>query len=556
MRTVRISASVVVAVALLVVSLVAPVAAADPVTFGKPEATSTYGERIRFDQPVELARAPERIETLITTQGSDAPAVVDYDGRLRAGESQLQYEVLLSDGHITPNTRFTAQWRVTMPDGSVWLSPEISETYDDDRIDWNSLEGDVVRVHWHDGDEAFGQRALQIGEDAVAEVSQLLGVTEGEPIDFFIYADQGQFYDALGPATRENVGGEAHADIRTLFALIQPNEINDDWVQIVIPHELTHLVFDTATKNPYHGPPHWLNEGLAVYLSEGYRSSDRDAVQAAARDGTVMPLEGLAGAFPTTRDRFFLAYSESVSAVDAIVAGHGRDALISLIRSYADGVSDDEAFSAALGMDLGAFEQSWLDGLGATAPERHGPQPAPGGPLPAGWSGAAPNATIQPGATAAPPGATPGTNAPIEEPTSSAGIDPILVASLLVVGLAIAAVAIVAVRRSRRPGAAAVAAAPSGAGGSSAPPSTASPVGGPSWPPGGASTPSAGFSLPAPDETMPPVTPDPSATDPSATGWSAPPTAPAPGRQGPPEGRPSTEPPPPTPPAPPTTHQP
>ena len=47
--------------------------------------------------------------------------------------------------------------------------------------------------------------------------SELLGVTESDPIDFFIYADQDKFYDALGPATRENVGGEAHADIRTLL---------------------------------------------------------------------------------------------------------------------------------------------------------------------------------------------------------------------------------------------------------------------------------------------------------------------------------------------------
>jgi hypothetical protein len=37
----------------------------------------------------------------------------------------------------------------------------------------------------------------------------------------------------------------------------------------VVPHELVHLVFDTAVKNPYHFPPRWLNEGLAVYLSEG-----------------------------------------------------------------------------------------------------------------------------------------------------------------------------------------------------------------------------------------------------------------------------------------------
>ena len=98
------------------------------------------------------------------------------------------------------------------------------------------------------------------------------------PVDFFIYGDTDSFRTALGPGTRENVGGQAHADIRTLFALISPDQINDAWVGIVIPHELVHLVFDQAVDNPFRAPPRWVNEGLAVYLSEGYTGSDKAAV--------------------------------------------------------------------------------------------------------------------------------------------------------------------------------------------------------------------------------------------------------------------------------------
>ena len=158
-----------------------------------------------------------------------------------------------------------------MPTAQTWLGPPISETYATPASTGRRSKGDVVRVHWYEGDQAFGAAgAADRRRRRSPRRRQLLGVTETEPIDFFIYADQDQFYDALGPATRENVGGEAHADIRTMFALITPGEIDDRWVEVVVPHELTHLVFDTATDNPYHEPPHWLNEGLAVYLSEGY----------------------------------------------------------------------------------------------------------------------------------------------------------------------------------------------------------------------------------------------------------------------------------------------
>jgi len=233
----------------------------------------------------------------------------------------------------------------------------------------------------------------------------LLGVKDDAPIDFFIYADQTAFYQALGPATRENVGGEATPWNRTLYALITPNQIDAAWVSIVIPHELTHIVFNAAVDNPYHLPPRWLNEGLAVYLSEGYGVDDRVAAESAARDGSIIPLDGLTGQFPVSTDGFFLAYSESVSAIDFLVKTYGKDALVKLIRSYGRGVTDDEAFQGALGVTATGFSDAWLASLGAKTRSRQGPQPAPAGPLPTGWSGpAGPPGTLAPGTLA--PGAS------------------------------------------------------------------------------------------------------------------------------------------------------
>ena len=508
----------------------AAVAAADAPEFDPPEASSSYGVNVQFEQGVTLAAAPSRVEMLLTTPASDGPTIVTYEGRVIVGPNTFQYEMNVADGHIVPNTTFTAQWRVIDADGKAWLGPPISETYSDTNQDWQTLEGDVVRVHWYEGGQAFAERALQIGDNAVAEVSQLLGVTEEEPIDFFIYAERDPFYAALGPSTRENVGGEAHVDIRTMFALISPNDINADWVSIVVPHELTHLVFGTATDNPYHFPPHWLDEGVAVYLSEGYVASDRALVEDAARSGTIIPLEGLVGAFPTTRDRFFLAYAESVSAVDDIVADHGQEALVGLIRSYADGVSDDEAFTAALGMDVASFEQSWLDGVGAQVPVRHGPQPAPGGPLPEGWAGAAPNPSLQPGATQR-PGATGGTNAPIGEPTSSAAPAWLPLVGLGLVGLiVVVAVAVLARRRASPPATSS---------------QTMSITQSTAWqpPPSATGSGTEAFSLPTPDEA-PPAAPPP--TWPNEPTW---PTGPA--ASDAPASEPPADPRPPAPPTPP-----
>jgi hypothetical protein len=375
--------SIAVVLALGVAPTAGATAPAD-VAFGEPRATAGFGEGITFEQPVTLTDAPARVEILVSAPDSLGPAVTEVLAP-GSGATTLRYALGPADAHVLPNTTLTARWRITAPDGSVDLGPSATVTYADDRFDWQTDAGDLVRVHWYEGDAAFGRRAREIGEAGVAEAEDLLGVTEAAPVDFFIYADEDAFYDALGPGTRENVGGQANAGIRTLFALISPGEIGDAWVRAVVPHELTHLVFDTAVRNPYQYPPRWLNEGVAVYMSEGYGGSDRREVEEAAGDGSLMPLAALGGQFPTSFERFSLAYAESVSAVDFLVAEHGRDALARLITSYGAGVTDDEAFEAAIGMDAQAFDAAWRAALEAGDPVRHGPQPAPGGPVPADW---------------------------------------------------------------------------------------------------------------------------------------------------------------------------
>ncbi len=424
------------AVVLLVGPASVVVRAADPV-FGKPTIEGTFGEGVLLTQPVTLDGIPTQVEVLITFANATGPLVVQVPLPTATGPVTLRYQIsVAADGHILPNTPVSARWRITPKDGKAILSPVARTLYADERFDWKTVSGDLVRVHWYEGDTAFGDHALRIGEKAVKDTSDLLGVTEKDPIDFFVYADQQAFYDALGPGTRENVGGQANAEIRTMFALITPAEIDQPWVDVVVPHELTHLVFDTAVRNPYHFPPRWLNEGLAVYLSEGYTASYRSDVEAAARDGSLVPLDGLVGQFPTGQG-FFQSYAESVSALDFFIRTYGQDALVSLIGSYADGRTDDEAFKAAIGIDTAGFNDAWLADLGATAPARYGPKPAPPGPVPSAWGGTG----GLPGATSPPGDQAPGSLAPSGPADSGDATTPSSPTTVL--GLALVAIAVV-----------------------------------------------------------------------------------------------------------------
>ncbi|MFI5227179.1 MAG: peptidase MA family metallohydrolase [Candidatus Limnocylindrales bacterium] len=416
-----------------------PVEAAPTVSFGAASATSTFEVGIDLTEPATLPAGVRRVEALVRTGTSSLRFVVDIPVP-GSGATTLSYRFATPAGDLIPNTVVELQFRVTLADGSQEVGPSASVRYSDTRFSWSTLSGRVVRVHWVLGDDTFGRRALAIGEKAVDDVSRLLGVVETEPIDFFIYPDAQSFYDVLGPGTRENVGGVAFPDIRTLLANIGPNAVNDPWVGIVIPHELTHLVFGTAVDNPFHQPPHWFNEGLAVYLSQGYDDSDRSAVAAAGGNGSLMPLTAIDGQFPTTADRFSLAYAESTSAIDFLVRTYGQAAMVTLIRSYAGGVTDDEAFKAGLGVDVAGFQAAWLADLGVPEPTAFGPRPAPAGPVPADWGGAAPT-----------PGSV-GTGSAAPAPGSPAGsdLDALILESIVVALVTIGAIGLFAVLARRR----------------------------------------------------------------------------------------------------------
>ena len=92
--------------ALLVAAVAPPALAADPsgVTFGAPEASSKYAERIEFVQPVALDRAVDRAEVRLTFADSTSPLVVEMPG-LPAGDQSMRYSFDFTEGgHLYPNT--------------------------------------------------------------------------------------------------------------------------------------------------------------------------------------------------------------------------------------------------------------------------------------------------------------------------------------------------------------------------------------------------------------------------------------------------------------------
>ncbi|NQS92032.1 MAG: hypothetical protein HQ574_06440, partial [Chloroflexi bacterium] len=133
-----------------------------------------------------------------------------------------------------------------------------------------------------------------------------------------------------------------------------------------IPHEISHLYFNQVTHNPGVSVPVWLNEGVAQYNEFITHEWEESQVDAAAREGRIIPLSSLANGFGAfDEDRVRLSYYEALSAVTFLVETYGNQGLDDLLTAYKDGKTTDEAFSSALGISSEEFEYSWAESVGA-----------------------------------------------------------------------------------------------------------------------------------------------------------------------------------------------
>lgn len=384
------------------------VATGSSVTFGSPSVTSTFGKSIVFTQP--YSGGPFRAADIVLDFPGDQPPTVDTV--TAPGTATLTYTIDTSTGDIPPFMPLSAHFQVIFDDGSVQSGPEVGVTYTDTRYTWHTATSGLITIHWISGSSSFGQQMLSYGLQGFSKSASFLGYTETKPVDFYVYPNQAAFEQGL--SAPDTVGGQARPEYRTCFALIAPGDLS--YASTVIPHELTHVIFADVTDNPYHSPPTWLNEGLAVYLSEGYGSDNRGLLAAAVSKGTVIPLPSLAGYFFLDPAHIYLSYAEAVSAVDLLVRKYGQAKIQKLLQTYAAGATDDEAFKAAFGVDLATVDKAWLaeNGVPSSASQTYGPQPAPAGPIPPGWTSSG-GTMVTP-----PPNAGP-TAAPSAVPSGSSG---------------------------------------------------------------------------------------------------------------------------------------
>jgi hypothetical protein len=336
----------------------------------------------------------------------------------------------------------TYQWRATEGD-DVTLSAAETIRYEDDRpgLDWQSAELGEATVHWYGGAEAQARRFGELTAVGVEQAEELLGTELAGPVDVFVYDSQDDFFGALGPGAREWTGAAAYSEIRTIFMWLGGG--SPDFLERVIVHEVTHVVFFDATDNPFHEPARWLNEGIATWSETRSDDGEREVVQAEADGDGLFAFEAITEQFPIGERGAILSYAQGTSMVQLIIDRYGTDAIARIMRALRDGASDDEALEAGTGVTAEQLYADFYASFGADVPE-----PVPANPMQPSNVDRPDPGTVDPGGVPASPGGEPAEPASPAEPGS--GSDLPVVVLLVVAGAAAVGAAFLVVRRAAR----------------------------------------------------------------------------------------------------------
>jgi hypothetical protein len=266
---------------------------------------------------------------------------------------------MLRVGQFPPGLGLDYRWLVKDAEGNKFQSSPSHYTVTDNRHTWqNSTEGKIDLL-WYGQSNSFGQTIMSTAQKALTTLAEDTGASPDKIIHLSIYtSDQDYHNSTIGES--EWSGGETLPDYNSVILLIRPSSMVNDLSGI--SHELTHVIVDQVTYNPYNFIPYWLNEGLAMhiqYADIGLISQFTSPLRNAIAANTLISVRSLSSPFSAFPEKAYLSYAESYSIVGYLLSQYGSAKMQQFLVSFKQGTSYDGALQSVYGFDMDGLNNQW-----------------------------------------------------------------------------------------------------------------------------------------------------------------------------------------------------
>jgi peptidase MA superfamily protein len=318
-----------------------------------------FGQQITFT--AQLTAGLPITQAEISFRDIDEPSTRVEALTLSAdGSTGYRYDAALNV--IPPFATIVFSYQATLVGGETVTSPPFYFRYEDNRFNWKSAADGPVTVHWYEGDDAFGQAALEAARASLQGTSQVVPISLDAPLDVYIYSGSEALQSALILGGSEWLAGHADPGLGVAVVSVAPGEQQTVQLQRQVPHELARvMLYRSLGRDGYDRLPVWLNEGIAS-MAESYPDPAYPGILAlASQNDSLLRFVDLCAAFPADSAGASVAYAESDSFVRYLRDTYGNTGLIALTRAYADGLDCELGATRAVGTPLSQLDARWRE---------------------------------------------------------------------------------------------------------------------------------------------------------------------------------------------------
>lgn len=370
--------SSVILIALLLVSLLAPQSAAAMVPVVAPTYTGISQGAISITSTSVQPSFPLTIKFNIAAQ-STANIV---DARLHYRIERTSFAQVTSEaiakitpaksisssytldlryiGGVPTGTKIAYWWTIKDADNNVSQSGTTIFSFDDTRYTWQTITQGLVTLKWYQGNSQFAQTLMTTAQQALVKLAADTGAQLQKPVIIYIYNGSTDLQGAM-VFPQEWTGGVAFTDFNIITIGITTDNLA--WGTGAVIHELTHLVTNQMTNNPYSGIPVWLNEGLSMYAEGPLDSTFVTVFNLALASKMLISVRTLDSPFSADSTIAYLSYAESYYLVKFLVDRYGQAKLSSLLSTFAQGSTYDNAFKTVYGFDIAGLNTLWQNSV-------------------------------------------------------------------------------------------------------------------------------------------------------------------------------------------------
>jgi hypothetical protein len=217
-----------------------------------------------------------------------------------------------------------------------------------------------AQVLGHPDAQGVAGRVAAAVDEAVPRIAPLVGAQDLSPVQAYVYQDRERFRRATGLPRQSTIVGIAtfpeeviHIDGTGLLASIEK----------IVPHEVGHVMTARALGPAVLALPRWANEGIAEYVA-GERAAQVDPVALRAiGSGSVLHMRDLDDAIRAGGDSAGLAYAQSASLVNFLVAERREPVIADLLAALRETGDFEPALQRSAGFSLPDLESAWRGSL-------------------------------------------------------------------------------------------------------------------------------------------------------------------------------------------------